>query len=138
MSPPSVRRSIRPGPAAISSCSGAPAYQCQISAEAMPVRALAAREQIIGGGRDRAAVRVLLEVAECFAKMTALRMRLKSEHSDDVLCGQRGHKTAGPLKCRANIFSKASSFLKNPTPLFQVILKSDSSAREFRQKLSTP
>src|SRR4029077_5850771 len=60
--------------------------------DAMPLRAFAACEQKINRGRDRAAIRDLLWVAESLAEVAALRVRLEGEHTDDVLCTQRRHQ----------------------------------------------
>ena len=51
--------------------------------DAMPVRALAARQQEIDRGRGSAAVD-RRRIAERLAEMPALRMRREGEHADDV------------------------------------------------------
>ncbi len=55
---------------------------------AMPVRALAARQQKIDRGRSGAAVD-LPRIAERLAEMTAFRMRLELEQPDDVAGAER-------------------------------------------------
>src|SRR6266404_1400891 len=52
--------------------------------DAMPVRALAARQQEIDRGRQRASVRVEAGVAKRLAIVPAFRMRLQFEPRDDV------------------------------------------------------
>jgi len=56
----------------------------------VPVRALAAREQIIGHGRGRACAIHLPGVAERFAKMPAFGVRLEVEQADHL--GGGGHR----------------------------------------------
>jgi len=52
--------------------------------DAVPVRALAALQQEVDGGRARPAVRPV-GVAKRLAKMSTLGMRLQSEQADDLL-----------------------------------------------------
>src|SRR4051794_1914894 len=57
--------------------------------DAVPVRALAARQQEIDRGRKRASIRIEARVAKSFAKMSALGMRLERKPRDDFGCVRR-------------------------------------------------
>src|SRR5262249_52387439 len=61
--------------------------------EAMPVGALAAREEEIDRRRGRAAALDAAGVAKRLAEMSALRMRLEIEQPDDVGGGEHGVRT---------------------------------------------
>jgi hypothetical protein len=56
--------------------------------DAMPVRALAARQQIIDRCRVRAPA-FASAIAECFAEMSAFGMRLQPQETDDIGGAQR-------------------------------------------------
>jgi len=56
--------------------------------DAMPVRALPARQQVIDRGRVRA-LALVSAIAECFAEMSALGMRLQPQQADDIGGAQR-------------------------------------------------
>src|SRR5262249_932778 len=73
---------------------------CLRGIDPVPARKLAADEQEIDGGGDRAARAVAGVIAKCLAKVSTLRMGTEAENGNDLRGGEarQGHgRPSGPL-----------------------------------------
>src|SRR5512147_2143465 len=85
--------------------------------DAMPVRALAARQQEVDRGRRRAAIAAISRIAKRLAKMATLRMRLEIEPRDDLggtQARRRGHEKRF-LRSRISPNTSAAGLPESPT-----------------------